>query len=154
MLRSGELARQAGVSPDTLRHYERMGVLPQPTRASNGYRQYEPESLDRVRLVRRALALGFTLDELRRVLAARERGTPPCAEVRRLAVEKLAQLDARLSELTLLRKELRKTIRNWDTRLARTPRGEPARLLESLKTAPSTGPLRRLRVGRFRKETK
>ena len=143
-LRSGELARLLGVSPDTLRHYERMGVLPRPRRAGNGYRLYEPAALSRVRLVRRALAVGFTLDELRRLLAARDRGAPPCGEVRRLAGEKLEEIEARLGELASLRDELRRTIRDWDTRLAATPRGKPARLLESLAAMPPAAGRRRL----------
>src|SRR5947208_9319669 len=95
-LRSGELACQAGVSPDTLRHYERVGVLPRPQRGANGYRQYDEAAVDRVRLVRRSLAVGFTLEELARILAARERGSPPWQQLRRLAARKLAQLAKRM----------------------------------------------------------
>jgi DNA-binding transcriptional MerR regulator len=131
-LRSGELARLSGVSSDTLRHYERVGVLPRPRRAPNGYRQYDGGALERVGLVRQALAMGFTLEELARVLAARASGKPPCREVRRLAGEKLKELEERLVELARLGEELRRTIHDWDQRLAATPEGEPARLLETL----------------------
>ncbi len=62
-LRSGELARLAGVSTDTLRHYERKGLLARPRRSCNGYREYPASDLDRVRLVRGALGIGFTLNE-------------------------------------------------------------------------------------------
>ena len=62
-IRAGELAKAAGVSTDTLRHYERKGLLQRPRQAANGYRQYPPEALDRVLVVWRALAVGFTLDE-------------------------------------------------------------------------------------------
>src|SRR5215210_4789107 len=86
---SGELARLAGVSTDTLRHYERKGVLPAARRLNNGYRKYPLDSLDRVRLIRRALAVGFTLDELAQILKARDHGQAPCREVRTLAAEKL-----------------------------------------------------------------
>jgi DNA-binding transcriptional MerR regulator len=64
-LRSGELAQLAGVSPDTLRHYERKGLLAAPHRSPNGYREYPASALDRVRLIRRALAVGFTLSDCR-----------------------------------------------------------------------------------------
>ncbi len=131
-LRSGELARRAGVSTDTLRHYERVGVLARPRRERNGYRQYGLHALERVVLVRRALALGFTLEELRRLLAARERGRPPCSEVRRLASAKLAEIDLRLSQMKALRDLLERTLSDWDARLAGTALGAPARLLESL----------------------
>ena len=131
-MRAGELARAAGVSTDTLRHYERKGVLPKPRRSPNGYREYASESLARVLLVRRALAFGFTLDELARVLRARERGGAPCREVRALAAKKLAGVEARLRELASLRDELRATLDEWDSRLSKTAAGERARLLESL----------------------
>ena len=87
---SGDLAREAGVSTDTLRHYERKKVLPPPLRANNGYRKYPLESLGRLQLIRRALAFGFTLDELALILEERDRGGSPCSEVRRLAAGKLA----------------------------------------------------------------
>src|SRR5947207_15027156 len=82
-LRSGELARRAGVSPDTLRHYERKGLLA-PCRTPSGYREYSAEAVDRVRLIRRALSIGFSLDELAPILAARDRGRAPCRAVRAL----------------------------------------------------------------------
>ena len=80
---AGELARLAGVSTDTLRHYERKGLLPAPQRAANGYRQYAAGSLDRVRLIRRALAIGFTIDELAVILKERDRGHAPAQAARR-----------------------------------------------------------------------
>jgi DNA-binding transcriptional MerR regulator len=131
-LRAGELARAAGVSTDTLRHYERKGVLARPRRSANGYREYPAEALARVLLVRRALAVGFTLDELAQILRARERGGAPCREVRELAARKLASVEERLRELAAVREELRAALADWDSRLSRTKAGERARLLESL----------------------
>src|SRR5262245_18157671 len=81
-LRPSELARLTGVSTDSLRVYERRGLLPRARRSANGYREYPPEAADRVRVLRRALAIGFTLDELRRVFSVRDRGGAPCREVR------------------------------------------------------------------------
>jgi DNA-binding transcriptional MerR regulator len=138
-LRSGELARLGGVSTDTLRHYERKGVLQRPRRTANGYRRYPPEALQRVLLVRRALAVGFRLDELARVLSARDRGTAPCKEVRALAAAKLAGLEEQLAQLAELRDELRLTLKEWDTRLAKTPDGGRAGLLESLAAGSGNG---------------
>ena len=134
--RSGELARAAGVSTDTLRHYERKGVLPAPRRAANGYRQYPAQALERVRLVRAALALGFTLDELARLLRARDRGGAPCREVRALAGRKLSEVEARLRELSALREHLRETLARWDARLDAAAEGERASLLETLPAPP------------------
>ena len=141
-LRSGELARLAGVSTDTLRHYERKGVLARPRRGANGYRQYPPGALDRVRLVRRALAVGFTLDELARVLSARDRGAAPCKEVRELAAAKLSEVEERLGQLIELRDELRATLNEWDGRMATTPDGGRAGLLESLAAKDGRGKAR------------
>lgn len=130
--RSGELARLAGVSPDTLRHYERKGLLVRPRRSANGYREYPASALARVHLVRRALGVGFTLDELARILVVRDRGGAPCKQVRALAGKKLAELEARLAELTTLRDELQVVLKNWDALLTKTPPPERAGLLESL----------------------
>jgi DNA-binding transcriptional MerR regulator len=93
----------AGVSTDTLRHYERMRVLPLPQRTATGYRQYPPEAADRVRLVRRAMALGFSLEELSKVLTVRDRGGAPCRQVQALALQKLAKLDRHIDDLVALR---------------------------------------------------
>lgn len=136
-LSSGELADLAGVSRDTLRHYERKGVLPRPLRGHNSYRQYPPEALQRVQLVRRALSVGFTLDELARVLKVRDAGGAPCEEVRTLAAQKLVNVQDQLRELSALRDELQQTLSDWDARLARRPRGRRVNLLESLSIDPA-----------------
>ncbi|HEX5707370.1 MAG TPA: heavy metal-responsive transcriptional regulator [Pyrinomonadaceae bacterium] len=130
--RAGELAKAAGVSTDTLRHYERKGVLAAPRRSRNGYREYPAEALERVRLVRRALSVGFTLDELARIIKARAKGEVPCRAVRALAARKLANLEAQLTALTLMRDELSATLSDWDSLLAEKADGERAGLLESL----------------------
>lgn len=129
----GELARILSVSPDTLRHYERKGVLAPARRLANGYRRYEPEAASRVRLVRAALALDFTLDELAQIFAIRSTGGAPCTKVRTLAAAKLAEAEARLRDLESLVESLRDLLDAWDDRLAKTASGVPARLLESLE---------------------
>jgi DNA-binding transcriptional MerR regulator len=126
------VARQCGVSPDTLRHYERKGLLPRPARSRNGYRRYPADTVPRVLLVQRALVVGFTLDELARVLRERDRGEPPCRGVRDLVAARLADLDRRLRQLTALRRELRRLVASWDRTLAAVPAGQPAHLLHSL----------------------
>ena len=129
---SGELSRLAGVSSDTLRHYERKGVLERPRRSSNGYRRYPSDALQRVQLIRGALSVGFTLDELARILNVRDRGGAPCEEVRNLAAQKLSNIETQLRDLMKLRDQLRSTLCDWDARLARRSRGERVGLLESL----------------------
>jgi len=85
-----------------------------------------------VQLVRRALSVGFTLDELATILNVRDRGGAPCEEVRNLAVQKLANIETQLRDLTSLRDQLRRTLRDWDARLAHRSKGERVGLLESL----------------------
>jgi DNA-binding transcriptional MerR regulator len=131
-LLAGELARATGVSTDTLRHYERKGVLPRPLRSANGYRRYAPGAVDRVRLIRRALGVGFTLDELAVILKERDSGGAPCQRVRELTAAKLADLEARLKQMLELKNELESTLRHWDLRLSVTEVGARANLLESL----------------------
>ena len=138
-MRTSEVAKRAGVSPDTIRLYERRGLVPHPRRTATGYRQYPEETVARVQLVRRALAIGFTLDELRVVLATRDRGEAPCRAVRAIAREKLEALDAHIDDLTVLRDRMRAVLREWDARLEGTPRDRPAGLLMSLaQIAPET----------------
>ena len=131
-LRSSQLAKLAGISADTLRLYERKGLLPRPPRSANGYRCYSPESLQRVRLIRAALAIGFTLNELAEVFRVRDGHGRPCASVRQLAGEKLQNLEAQIHELGILRKELREVLKEWDRALSKTPKDKRAGLLELL----------------------
>ncbi|HYP50371.1 MAG TPA: heavy metal-responsive transcriptional regulator [Pyrinomonadaceae bacterium] len=128
----GELASAAGISCDTVRHYERKGVIARPKRAANGYRLYPAETLERVQTVRRALAIGFTLDELARLFRERNKGNPPCRAARDLAAAKLADLERHLKEMLVLRQTLRAIAKNWDARLSETANGNPALLLETI----------------------
>ena len=130
--RSGELARLAGVSTDTLRHYERKGLLKRARRSANGYREYLATDLDRVRLVRGALGIGFSLDELALILNVRDQGGAPCHRVRALAGAKLTEVENQLRELARLRSTLRRLLKRWDELLMKTSPRERAGLLETL----------------------
>ena len=132
-LRSAQLARLAGVSADTLRLYEIKGLLLPARRSANGYREYPPEAATRVRLVRRALALGFTLDELTSIVKVRDRGGAPCAAVRALGAEKLALLERRIAEMQDACERLRRVLSRWDALLSATPAGGRAALLDALE---------------------
>lgn len=136
-MRSGELACECGISADTLRHYEAVGVLQRPKRTASGYRQYPPEAVKRVRLVRRALEIGFTLQELAEILKVRDAGGAPCREVRALAEVKLEQVMREIEDLCDLRDHMRAVLTDWDQRLGDTPRGTRAGLLEALMSRPS-----------------
>jgi len=142
--RSGELSRLAGVSSDALRHYERKGLLVRPQRSSNGYREYPPSAIDRVRLIQRALGVGFTLEELSQILAERDRGGAPCRQVRALAAKKLDEVEKQLADLTALRAELRELLKRWDKLLDSNSTDGRARLLENFAAAISTKPRRSL----------
>lgn len=80
-MRIGEVARQAEVPIRTIRYYEEIGVLPNPSRAPSGFREYELEVIDRLRFIRASQAIGLTLGEIREIVAYRDRGGVPCAHV-------------------------------------------------------------------------
>ena len=93
--------------------------------------------------MRNALSVGFTLDELGRVLKVREKGGLPCRDVRALAAAKLKALEEQIEELSGLRSELMAMLKAWDERLAATEKGQPAHLLDLLSAAPSQAPRRK-----------
>ena len=132
LVRIGDIARQAGVSPATVRLYERKGLLPAAVRSANGYRGFPGDTLARIKLIHCALAVGFTIHELSRILRQRDSGRAPCHDVQTLAREKLAELTRRRKELDRLCRVLKSTLRQWEAALARTPRGERAGLLDLL----------------------
>lgn len=134
-MRSGALAKVTGVSTDTLRHYERLGLLARPRRTEAGYRLYPTSAVQRVQLVRRALSVGFSLPELVRILRVRDSGGAPCKQVRALATSKLEQIDQRLEELLLMRKHVQEIIAIWNERLDQTTEGERAGLLDMLPSS-------------------
>jgi len=131
-LRAGELASAVDVSTDTLRHYERIGLLKKPPRTQGGYRLYPIEAIHRVQLIRNAVAVGFSLAELSRILRVRDRGGVPCHDVARMASEKLHRLEEQIAELIEFRDSLKVTIQDWSRRLATAPGGERVGLLELL----------------------
>ncbi|MHB1845173.1 MAG: MerR family transcriptional regulator [Deltaproteobacteria bacterium] len=102
-LRIGEVARAAGVKIDTLRYYERRGLLEEPARRPSGYRAYPPEAVDLVRFVRRAQALGFALEEIEDLLRLRQGRGGSRPKVRALAEAKLRQIDEKLADLAAMR---------------------------------------------------
>jgi MerR family transcriptional regulator, copper efflux regulator len=102
-MKIGQLAREAGVPIDTVRYYERHGLLPEPTREPSGYRVYAPADVDRLRFVRRAKALGFTLVEIRELLALSDHRDEDMAALHAAAAGKLADIDHKLAELGRMR---------------------------------------------------
>lgn len=109
----GRLAKIAGVKPDTIRFYERTGLLPKPGRSSNGYRSYDQPTLDKIRFIRKAQTLGFSLDEIRRILNLRGRGKMTCRCVMAMAEATLSETDLKLKQLRAFRKGLSENLERW-----------------------------------------
>ena len=129
-MRSGRLADLTRVSTDTLRHYEHIGLLARPPRTAGNYRDYAPSCQERVKLIQRALRIGFSLAELKRILALRDHGGVPCRNVRELLRSKIVDVNRQIKDLRVLRAELNRLSKIWDKRLSSTKPGQQAKLLE------------------------
>jgi DNA-binding transcriptional MerR regulator len=118
----GAVARRAALGVETLRYYERLGLLGSPRRTESGYRLYTDSIFARLDFIRKAQAMGFTLEEIGRIIQDSEKGQSPCAEVRRIARRKLDELDLRLKQLRQYRNELAQTLVEWDKKGSATGR--------------------------------
>jgi DNA-binding transcriptional MerR regulator len=107
VMRIGELGERVGVNPKTIRYYEEIGLLPEPTRLRSGYRAYTDDAA-RLGFIKSAQRLGLALDEIREILALRDGGRRPCGYVRGVLRREVAELDGRIRELRRLRQELRR----------------------------------------------
>ena len=128
-LRTGEVAARAGVNVETLRYYERRGILASPGRRASGYREYPADTVRLVRFIKKAQGLGFTLAEIQDLLRLRSDRTASCSDVRGAAAAKIADIDAKLRSLTAMRSAL-------DALVASCKRGRPIRecpILEALE---------------------
>ena len=105
-MKIGDLATECGVPTPTIRFYEKRRLMPEPHRAPNGYRTYDQASVERVAFIRRAQSAGLTLSEISGVLDVRAEGRAPCGHVSELLGLKLREVEARISELRVLRGEL------------------------------------------------
>jgi DNA-binding transcriptional MerR regulator len=110
-LKIGEVARRSGVTVDTVRFYERRGVLPTPLRRASGYRQYSDATIDRIRFAKALQALGFTLDEVAGVLLDVDAGVASCERERPRFETVLARIDEKISELAAIRRDLLATLK-------------------------------------------
>jgi len=102
----GQLAKRADVGVETVRFYERRGLLTEPSRRSSGYRQYDEEVVDRLRFIRRAKELGFTLREIKELLSLRLDPSTTCADVKNRAEEKIEDIEAKIRTLQRMKKAL------------------------------------------------
>jgi MerR family mercuric resistance operon transcriptional regulator len=108
----GRLAGVAGVNVETIRYYQRRGLLHEPQRPLGGYRRYPADMVKRVRFIKRAQALGFTLEEIAGLLRLDKAGC--CADTRELAAHKLASIERKLLDLTAMRDALADLVRQCD----------------------------------------
>ncbi len=119
----GQLARAAGVKADTVRFYERAGLLAKPERTFAGYRVYEAATLSQLRFIKKAQSLGFTLEEIKRILRLRGHGRETCECVIRIAEASLSEVETKLRELQVFRDGLAGNLARW-----RRTSGKGARL--------------------------
>src|SRR2546421_3547668 len=109
-MRTSEVAGRAGVNPQTLRYYERRGLLPRPPRSASGYRSYPDDAVRVIRFVKRAQDLGFSLDEVEELLGLARGGPSSCDTALRVARGRLADLAARIADLERMRDSLRQLV--------------------------------------------
>lgn len=105
-LRIGQVAKSAGIGVETVRFYEKAGLLPAPPRKASGYRQYPADTVERIRFVQAAKRIGFTLKEIRELLSLRVSKRRTCSDVKQRATTKIADIDARIAELQRVRAAL------------------------------------------------
>lgn len=112
----GELSERAGVNIETVRYYERRGLLPEPPRSGSGYRQYKPEAVARIQFIKRAQALGFSLTEITELLSLRVSPSSNCEEVLRKAEAKCQEIDRKIIALDEIRRSLDRLISACEAR--------------------------------------
>ena len=114
MLSIGQVAKQTGVAVDTIRFYEKQGLLGRPPRTAGGYREYDPEAVRVLRFIARAKALGFTLREVKQLLRLHRGSRSTRADFRTLAREKLSDIESRIAGLVKMRNALRPLVARCD----------------------------------------
>jgi DNA-binding transcriptional MerR regulator len=131
-MRSSEVAAEAGVNVQTLRYYERIGLLAEPGRQASGYRSYGPEAVRVVRFVKRAQCLGFSLEEVESLLELAGGGPASCDTARAMAEEKVTQLEAKVAALVAMRESLLRLVATC----GRPRRDRECPLLHALEDVP------------------
>ena len=106
----GRVSQRTGTNVETIRYYERVGLLPRAPRSSGGYRLYGVEQIKRLSFIRRARALGFSIDEIRTLLRLADEHRRPCAEVRVVAEAHLSDVRAKIADLTAMERVLKETV--------------------------------------------
>ena len=120
-MRIGELGEKADVSTKAIRYYEDIGILPEPERTASGYRDYDEPALERLRFIKAAQAVGFTLGEIKEVLVFGDRGRAPCMHVTQLMQERIRNLSEHIRGLERMRSELNRLVQKAKTLPAPQP---------------------------------
>jgi MerR family transcriptional regulator, copper efflux regulator len=107
VVRIGQLAERLGITTKAIRFYESIGLLPEPSRSPSGYRSYDEPDADRLTFIKTAQRLGLSLDEIKEIIAFRDRGERPCGYVGEVLDRQVADLDRRIREMRDLRDELK-----------------------------------------------
>jgi DNA-binding transcriptional MerR regulator len=133
-LKVGAVAKAAGVGVQALHYYERLGLLPKPQRSKANYRLYSPETIRRVRFIKKAQAVGLTLEETKQILDLKDHGRAPCAKVAELGEKHFALINARLRQLRAYRRALGRALGEWrkENMTERKCAGEFCDLIERL----------------------
>jgi DNA-binding transcriptional MerR regulator len=113
-MKIGEVSKLSGVGVEALRFYEKSGLLDRPGRTYSGYRAYGPEVLKRIAFIKQAQVLGFTLDEIRQLIAHKGNGESPCREVRAMVKNRLEELEERIAQMTRYREDLSAELAKWE----------------------------------------
>src|SRR6266446_1932495 len=134
LLKVGEVAKTAGVGVQTLHYYERLGLLRKPQRSAANYRLYLPDAIRRVKFIKKAQAIGLTLEETKQILDLKDHGREPCRKVAELGEKHLQEIDARLTQLRAYRRALAQAVGAWPNKnlSARKCAGEFCDLIERL----------------------
>ena len=132
------LAHLAGVGPDSIRHYERIGLVPKAERSRAGYRMWTAREVQYLKWLTPAKRAGFTLHELAEIFRMYRAGSAPCRTVQSLLRQKLTDLDRKVDELSILRMELRRVLVQWEGRLRRASPGDLVPLFDDLQQVPIT----------------
>lgn len=137
MLKIGEVSQLSGVGVEALRFYERSDLLERPARSESGYRVYPEDVLDRLAFIKQAQLLGFSLEEIRRVIEDARTGESPCEDVREIVRRRLEELDVRMREMQRHRNDLAATLAEWE-RVGRAP-GRICGLIEGAEVRHGAG---------------
>jgi DNA-binding transcriptional MerR regulator len=120
----GDVSRRTGLSVHTIRFYQAEGLVREPARTDSGYRVFSPQTVEQLQFIRKAQALGFTLDEIRELLVLRDRSTDACAHVKSLVEEKIASVHGKIRELEAMEKDLKRVLADCNRQVRRhTPAG-------------------------------